>query len=624
MKEQNKKEKDNKKPQGTETTGSRNANQSANTNRSNKNPNNNKKSSGNGSNNSNHNNKRGNDSRRNHRDNYHERNGNGRNEEEDKRVPRNGAGSGKDKQAEVDTNDPMFYMPDENIGRALASIPYNVLAGMPYDLQALQLLGSYTQLDFFNKITMPQATVAVLNTIDSFGINKIGSDGLNIAANMLYAKMRQKNSGAKNYEAPDLMMYTMALSDIHAAYIYAKRFLEIARTYSFYNTDIPFGIVTALGVNYKDLVSNFANYVSQLSILATKINSFALPDIFKNSYRKAFIYGNVFADSDSIRGQFYVYRKVAYYYWDTTSDSRGTRLSGKYYGEENRPENIFVSKQSAPSQIDDPEAEGSGILKFQDILDGIAFQLDAMFNDTDAHTMSGDLLKAFDGAKMLTVTQPSLDTVLAPSMDTNALAQIENCFTLLTNRLTEDDSISYKQRPEFYQSVYQENGLIKTTYGYGLTGKVPTSVVANSTIMRDYLLNSHKENPDFKDNIEWTRLMPTCDLEVSLDTSTNKYELDCIVTSCGSELIWDIEMFVPARSATKPKAYQRAYMIQTADTTLPQWYLWQQQFDWHPFTYGLFSVGGDIKVATRITYEVLKRINSTATYSLWYNASLMK
>lgn len=76
---------------------------------------------------------------------------------------------------------------------------------------------------------------------------------VNLAAQNQYTFIRHANSGAKNYDAPDLMLYFMAINSIYNMINLGKRAYGLAMTYDQRNYYLPKGIVEAAGFDPKRL-----------------------------------------------------------------------------------------------------------------------------------------------------------------------------------------------------------------------------------------------------------------------------------------------------------------------------------------------------------------------------------
>lgn len=301
------------------------------------------------------------------------------------------------------SNDWRFYAVNEQIAKDLGSIPYNVIPGLDHSLDYYDAISGSSA----SNVQMSNANVLTLEYVLGPGFCNTATDGPNMAAKQLYSFVRRANSGARNYEAPDLFMYILAMQDIYATYFEARRVITLAQAYSAENRVMPQKLIAALGVNYADLSANLSVYRGQLNVLASQINAFAVPGYFKAFERTAYVASNVFVDATTVRGQFYALARAGYRTWSGTASETGTSL---VYND------LIVSTLRTFK------------VKFLDVLTA---QLNALFYDDDANTMSGDILKAFGSTKLYGVPSDlSESTVTFPVFDEDVLNQIENCYSL--------------------------------------------------------------------------------------------------------------------------------------------------------------------------------------------------
>lgn len=487
----------------------------------------------------------------------------------------------------VKKNDWTFYAINEQIAKDLGSFPYNNLSGVPVNIKH-----SVGKDSVWNG-----QSVAVIDYINAQLSDAQNSDGIRQAANQLYQFIRHKNSGARNYEPADCMMLVLAMRDIYGEFAECKRIIGLARLFNFENRNLPQTMMTALGVDYQDLIANQANYRGQLNILASRINSIAIPKYFKAFERQDFIASNVFMDSSSMRGQFYIYRKAGDYLWEPTASETGTQLT-------------FTAKTYALTP--------GATVKFSTRLDRLATMIAAVTTDTDANTIAGDILAAFRDSEIYQLGTIDENYICQPFMDEDALAQIENSFTL-----------------NAYYSNTQGGGINKTLLNLGSTANVTQqngmlfwqpivnvgAGVATTVVRNSVLFNSHKDDPDYRDNLEWTRLI--VDAAVNLSGGIS-------VLSCGLELPLGIRVY----DNTKPDDVVEIYPnITTSGATISsalQQAFALAQFDWHPAQYFYIASANktitlvDIKKYTWLDHTTINATHDSANAAAFYNEDLFK
>ena len=484
-------------------------------------------------------------------------------------------------------NDWHFYAASEEIAKDIASLPFNYMGGTPFAVG-----GSIADVN--NDPTKTKtvksgalSSVMRINYVNAIGVTDNQTKGINMAATQLYTFIRHANSGARNYEAADVMMYILAMRDIYSQFFLTKKVLGYAGLFNYYNHNYPDALISSMDIDPVDLRNNLAQYRGSLNLIAKKINSFAVPKYFKIFDRAAFINSYLFGDSSSIRGQAYQFFKAGYYTWSSTTSQQGTELV--YHDTE--------------------------VTKFSDLLRILNEQLDALFLDEDALTMSGDILKAFGDSDLYQIMQTPDDYITPLTMDEDILAQIENSVSIFNGSMNN----VVKEL-----NVTQNNQIIKFVPKFSIsTDNVDGRVVPTMTSLA---VNSHKDNPQYNDVLEWTRLMTTFESKIDLSTG-----LSVVVTSCGLEIVLNYQMYrydangqlifdnLGSYAITGGGSDFNTDLTRMADV---------MQFDWHPILYlinvqtGELIVGGDLKVATVISKDTLERINDAAVYGALYGSNL--
>lgn len=496
-------------------------------------------------------------------------------------------------------NDWRYYAATEEIAKMIASVPFNVMSGLPFRLQATWL-GFGDTPGYTANEDRSANSVCAFDYYPGIGRATHAADSINMAASQLYSFVRHANSGAKNYEAADIMMHVLEMKDIYSSFFECKRALGISKAYTYYNHNIPKLLLKALGIDYQDIRANMAQYTARLNILASKINAIAVPKYFKAFERAAYISSNVFSDSNSIRGQFYIFRKAGYYKWSTTTSQQGTELIWTEY---NNP----ASNNEAP-------------VPFSTRLDQLEEQINSVFLDTDAQLMSGDILKAFGEEGCYQLMQTPSDYMVVPFMDEDILGQIENALVY-----------GYYGASLAGMTINQSQGLISFLPHWEVTAAgqycKPSSV----------LFNSHKEDPNYMDVLEWSRLMPTVEI------INGQSENDLYVTSSGLEIpgrcyLWHLSYGKQQTPDGEPLATGFKSFTPSIEAADPndERFLSIMQYDWHPCVYRVataassvpndtqITFGMDIKVCTQLDDITLKNINDSAMYASFFAESLYK
>lgn len=284
---------------------------------------------------------------------------------------------------------------DSNLLKNVASIPFSWAVGTPIDLDNKIL----SKTDSKGKFTIPGICRLVVNP--SISRNVDASSPINIAANRIYAYVRHANSGSKNYDAPDLMLYLISIANVYGYILQLQRLLGTIGTYSVYNRYVPDTLISAMGGDPNSIRNNLANFRARLNMLITKAASFAVPANMPYFKNMAETLGNYYCEGTSFKDQMYLVYCHGFYRFNLNTDGSG----------------MLQMVYPSGSTVDD-------LMNFGESL------LDPLTYSEDMNIMSGDILKAYgsDGIyKLATIPE---DYAIMPLMDIPVLEQIKNAVTV--------------------------------------------------------------------------------------------------------------------------------------------------------------------------------------------------
>lgn len=320
------------------------------------------------------------------------------------RKPRRGKGSTNDKGSSGiprnndhrnASNSVDDFALDQQLLKDVASIPFSWAVGTPLNLHN-KLLETTSSAGNF---TIPG--ICVLEVDPTVGHSTQASDPINVAANRIYALVRHANSGSKNYDAPDLMLYLVAISNVFGYIMQLQRILGTIGLYSVYNRYIPDELITAMGGDPSTIRNNIANFRGRLNMLITKAASFAVPSnmpYFKNMVESL---GNYYIEGTSMKDQIYLIHCDSWYKYDLNADGSG------------------MLKLTAPAST-----KADDLLSFGETL------LDRLIYSEDMNIMSGDILKAYGSEGIYKLTTIPDNYAIMPLMDIPVLEQIKNATTV--------------------------------------------------------------------------------------------------------------------------------------------------------------------------------------------------
>lgn len=288
-------------------------------------------------------------------------------------------------------NDSKWYATDPALLRDAASIPYSWATGTKVSLNipVLETLPNKGQF------TIPG--ICVINTAPSAGNSMDSTSAINVAANSVYTWIRSYNSGSKNYDAPDLMIYLLAMSQFYAFINWCQRLYGALSLCSSYNRYLPEALVRSMGVDYDDMVDNVSQFRYWINMFINKVASLAVPNTMPFFNQQAFLYKDIYVEGQSVKDQLYMYNPAGFWKYKLNTDASGML---EYVG-------------------------FPGNKKFKDIVEFGKSMLAPIIGDEDFNIMSGDIVKAY-GSNIIKLASLPEVYPLVPVYNLTVLEQMKN------------------------------------------------------------------------------------------------------------------------------------------------------------------------------------------------------
>lgn len=386
------------------------------------------------------------------------------------------------------TNDPMWYASDPSILRDAASIPYSWSLGTPVSRNN----GNPIPFDDANMAALPG--ICKMDLHPTLGLSVSTDSAVNVAATAMYSFVRHANSGHANYASPDLMLYCAGMAQVYGYINWCQRIYAIATAYTQKNRYIPRHLLASMGINSDDVVNNLANFRYWINVFISKATSLAVPATMSYFSRTAFLYSNIYCESDQIKDQLYYYHPASWLKFEFINETKAGKLKRVTLSPVNAEKGLSISE----------------ITNFGDEL------LQSILLDEDMNIMSGDILKAYGSEGIIKLTSLPESVTLYPVYDPMVLEQIHNATIIAC------DMGDIEQDPDggFIMSTpFMHNESLKDI----------------SVAMMSKLLSCNKSDPDVTDTIESTRLMAAA--EASRSTSTGFY------LCCGTEVACQVTYY---------------------------------------------------------------------------------
>lgn len=348
-----------------------------------------------------------------------------------------------DPKDEGNDNDPRWYATDPALLRDAASIPFSWPVGIPIDLKPV-----------YDSSTKPLSNfmvpgVQVIYTIPSIGYSAERSSALNIASQSLYSYVRHANSGSRNYDSPDLMIYNLAMSSVYSYINFLQRTYALATLYSGSNRYLPKALLQACGLtidNADSVQNNLAQFRYGINLLINKASSFAVPAILPIFARQSFMYQNIYTAGTSIKDQLYMYAPAGFWQYALDPDGAGCL---KY-----KP---FMNDEQIGTGAYDGQYSFDMLLEYGNAL------MDAIMIQEDCGIISGDILKAYGESNLIKLGSIPEFIDIVPVFDIGVLEQMKNARVIssVENFLINYDNLfTSASRTDFRSkdplSVYQD------------------------------------------------------------------------------------------------------------------------------------------------------------------------
>lgn len=384
-------------------------------------------------------------------------------------------------------NDPAWYTRFPELAFGSGNLPYGEPFGSLMKLKNITgvLAKSGTKGVVFDPDTTKFRSVAGICSLvvhPSYGLSYDRNHPLNVAAQMFYTNVRYVNSGRKNYEAADLMIYALAISELYSFIMYCQRLYGYAFMYSQRNYFVGKSLIDQNGVNGYNLVANLANFRYWLNAFINKVSSFAVPADISLFARRIFMFAHMYTESTTtnIKDQLYQFVPQGFYKFMLDDSGKG-KLS-------------FQKFQDQDYTVD-------GIMEYGENL------LSNIFGDEDFGLMSGDIIKAY-GSNIVGLVPLPEEVIVVPEYEEFVLSQFKNATIV-------GDDINFFGNTQITFTISTDS-TVQNAGDICQDGKgnlVSINVLAGTKVApicstaMEHMMSVTNPVPDINDNFEATRLM---------------------------------------------------------------------------------------------------------------------
>lgn len=369
--------------------------------------------------------------------------------------------------------------------------------------------------------------IMAFKTVPSFGQSVDGTSAINTAARNIYSYVRHANAGHTNYDAPDLMLYLMAMDSIDSFISYMKRIYGVLNLYTYENRYYPDALLMAMGVDPADFRKHIADFRAFINMFIVRVGSMCVPNTMSYNARHMWMYDNIYVDSDTAKAQTYFYTPDGFYFYQLDSTGKGMLK--------------FTTLVADDDLLTVDELEGYGLGMINPIL-----------TSEDMNIMSGDILKAFSDGGVIKRSGVTETYQCFPVYNEEVMSQFEN-ITMMTPYLADTGTTQQTYSPNLYQVIAE--GAPEGAEGYlyfnpsfmGASAFIggPRTYLANSgtTIYQPYtsdrIINMHKNEVSAADTMVATRMANICMLD---DADGSMYSETIGSDVCTRAVIWEFQM----------------------------------------------------------------------------------
>lgn len=396
-------------------------------------------------------------------------------------------------------------------------------------------------------------------------IGGVDDDAVNASKESLYSYVVHANSRNTSYTSSDLMIVVLAGASLFGAISSAIRAYGIMKLFDQRNKYLPKALVNAMGFNYEDLQSNLSNMWFDINEMIARSTQIWIPNTLPIVERWVWLNSNVYQDSASVKGQYYVFAQDCFWIYDALGSSTGGSLQWV------STNGVPLPSTSTTNDAYHNSGKQNTWAQFKTAVNGM---FNALLDSEDRGIIMGDILKAFGPDKIYALSSITSEYTVSPVYDTEVLTQIENCVPWTS----------------MYRSVIQNQttGKLNTKWGQWTSGYTPTAEVQ---VLNRHILNFHqKEVPTPAQIMVATRLQVAGSQVIAQESDTTKIGI-VVPRTMGSEYVDSITVYVyyDNELTTQNYATQGIGIAPTSPYA-------QMAFDWSPWFYnivGTISKAGD-------------------------------
>lgn len=399
-----------------------------------------------------------------------------------------------------DYNDPEWYAANPQLLVDAFSISVADRLGLPIAVDVPNNAATSVPYTNTSKYTIPGVFSIEMAPVP--GISRNSTSPVNMAAKLVFSKVRKLNSSLSDYQASDLMMYLLAVDQGYILWNWLTRIYGLIMMYEQKNAYLPKGLFASMNVD-PSVANDMAALRTLINTLGIRLQTLAVPTIASYYARHAWLFGGAYLDAPNDKAQVYIYNPSILYEWvEETGELELPYLNP-----------IKMLNTNIPWKLDGLRALADQIIE------------PIVFSD-DFRLMAGDIRKAFDESELYHVEPLDESYICIPTFVEEVLAQIENA-KCLGQWATQTFDTTWRIQQEAAHEAIIFN---------------PTVQVSTGMLGDHFMYNFHTDEVDPKIVAVATRLNFIVD-EQTTEAPRGGRHVSTKLSSCGTEIVTAFRIF---------------------------------------------------------------------------------
>lgn len=453
------------------------------------------------------------------------------------------------------SNDVAWYAHNPELLRSAASLAFSNTTGLTLPWNA-NFTGGYNVVP----------GVLAMEWVPTLGGNF--TEAVNQAKNSIYSYTVHANSRNTRYNATDEMLVILAGAQLFSFLALGIRAYGTMRLFDQRNAYLPEALIRAMGFDYSDLQSNLSQMWFDLNEMVARSSQIWIPNNLPFIERWFWLNSNIYMDSDSVKGQYYLFNPCCPMAYNETYNSEGGALTPVY---------IKTGESTSTTW-----GLGGNPFTWAQYKQFINTMFDALLDSEDRGIIFGDILKAYGSENIYALKPVPVDYTVVPVYDKEVLTQIENANTF-----------------RFLPSAFAQSQ--ETLDLYTVWGQAGGSIDTTRQVPNMNVLNFHQiETPTPEQVMVATRLKVLGSVALGNETGGTQ---QIIPQTMGTEYLYRV---YSVRLINHAPSLVEYHALRGLTPNTYDFYV-EQTFDWSPWLYQ--TNAADFAVTGAASTYVVPQIN---------------